>query len=393
MRKQKKVFITMLGFLFLVGLDIGSFQQIILSISEEYGLTYTQMSSMVSVKCVLNFICVLIFGPISDKIGKKKVLQVASTVYVVGNIIVALSHGLILTYIGVSVIGMAFGICEGLSSAILADTFPDNSERMLTLSQGFCSMGAVLGPIISNFAITNIWNDWRIVFVVLSAVMIILLSVLCGTNVQRYEAPSEECGDEKNNKQHFDKAVLVVVGLLFISMFLYSGTENGMGYFVDTFFERGYNAAKYSTIALSGLWFAMLISRFACSIFKSGQKNVVMLMMTATLVLTLLIYFEKSAQRAALLCILLGASFGPVWPMLISFAVQQKPERSGTITSWMSAASAIGASVFPVLMGKIADSAQNVAHASILLVIITGLNITIFMAYRLSEKRLTAKKT
>lgn len=392
MRKQKRLFIAMLGFLFLVGLDIGSFQQIILRISEEYGLSYTQMSSMVSVKCVLNFVCVLIFGPISDKVGKKIVLQLASTVYIVGNIVVAFSHELILTYVGVSVIGMAFGICEGLSSAILADSFPENSERMLTLSQGFCSMGAVLGPIISNFAMANIWNDWRIAFVVLSVVMIILLSVLFGTNVHRYEAPAKAKGQEKNTKQHFNKAVLILVGLLFISMFLYSGTENGMGYFVDTFFERGYNAAEYSTIALSGLWFAMLVSRFVCSIFKRGQKNIVILMMTATLILSLLLYFEKSAQGAALLCILLGASFGPVWPMLISFAVQQKPERSGTITSWMSAASAIGASVFPLLMGKIADSAENVANASILLVIITGLNIAIFVTYRLAEKRIAPQK-
>ena len=154
----------MLGILFVLGLDTGGFQQILLKIAEEYNLSYAMMSSLVTAKCIANFACLLLFGPLSDRVGKKKILLCATALFSAGSLLAGVAHSFPITFLSIVFIGMAFGICESLSTAVLADAFPMKREQILIFSQAFFSAGAVVGPWIITNLMEYVWRDWRIDF-------------------------------------------------------------------------------------------------------------------------------------------------------------------------------------------------------------------------------------
>lgn len=383
----------MLGFLFVLGLDTGGFQQIILKIAEEYELSYTQMSGLVTVKCVSNFLCILLFGPISDRTGKKCILLCASGIFSGGCILAACAHSFFITAAAIVLIGMAFGICEGLSSAVLADAFPDQREQMLNLSQGLFSAGAVSGPLLVTAVMRSSGKNWRMEFFILAVFMAILFFLLLIVEVPRYmqvsgTVPVKEKTGKK--KQIFREIPVKVIGLLFGAMLLYSGMENGLGYFMDTFFVHEYDAAHLSTFALSGMWLAMLLSRMICAIAKGNGRRMVLGALSALILLSAGLLFARASTSALFICVLFGAAFGPVWPMLISFSVSEAPEYSGTVTSWMAAGSSIGASVFPLLMGSAADLWGDTRYAVGVLLGLAISTVIVFGFYMVKRRNVEA---
>lgn len=389
MKNKLLLLATMLGILFVLGLDTGGFQQILLKIAEEYNLSYAMMSSLVTAKCIANFACLLLFGPLSDRVGKKKILLCATALFSAGSLLAGVAHSFPITFLSIVFIGMAFGICESLSTAVLADAFPMKREQILIFSQAFFSAGAVVGPWIITNLMEYVWRDWRIDFFVLMMLMLSLSFLLSVLYIPKYEEKSDkEYAQEIINVNRMQIYVLLL--LLFV-MFIYAGTENGLGYFIDTIFEKGYRVGELSTWALSGMWFAMLISRLLCAFFVKNQKKAVFFVLLLCAVLSSMLLFTAQEIMAVCICVLFGAAFGPVWPALMSFAVQEVPERSGTITSLMSAGNAIGAGLFPLIMGKAADLGNNTQYAVFVLLILTMISFFVFGIYSLMFARIFKK--
>lgn len=372
----------------MLGLDTGGFQQIILKIAQEYELSYSRMSGLVTVKCISNFLCILVFGPISDRIGKKYILLCASGIFSGGCILAACTHTFLFTATAVIVIGMAFGICEGLSSAVLADAFPDQRERMLNLSQGLFSAGAVSGPLLVTAVMRGAGVDWRREFYILAVLMAVLFVLLLVVPVPGYVQAAEKAVRKENEKKAFGGIPVKIIGVLFCAMLLYSGMENGLGYFIDTFFVHQYDAAQLSTFALSGMWLAMFLSRLICASSKGKHECVVLWSLTILIFLSIGLILAKASMSAMLICVLFGAAFGPVWPMLISFSVREAPAYSGTITSWMAAGSSIGASVFPLLMGSAADLLGDIRYAAGVLLVLAISAVVVFGFYLVKRENI-----
>ncbi|MDO4344073.1 MAG: MFS transporter [Eubacteriales bacterium] len=390
MKNQRLLPIAMLGYLFVLGLDTGGLQKILLEIAEEYELSYVKMSGLVTAKCTANFICILIFGPVSDKVGKKRILLGAAAVFAAGCLMAAGSSSFEMMAAAIVLIGMAFGVCEGLSSALLADVFPQKREQILTLSQGMYSCGAVLGPFLSSIFMKYTPGGWRTEFGVLAFLMVGMAGLLWTAKIpitSGLKNTGENNSANSKDKGGNYKMTLAVVAVLFGAMLLYSGMENGLGYFMDTIFDRGYGAAELSAFAISGMWLAMLISRMICATAKNGQERIVFSALIACTVISAGLLHAENEKIALLLCILAGAAFGPVWPMLIGFAMREMPECSGTVTSWMAASSAIGASVFPLFMGKAADYWNNEKYAVGIFVMISMAAAGMFGLYKMMIRR------
>ena len=135
----------------------------------------------------------------------------------------------------------------------------------------------------------------------------------------------------------------------------------------------------------------MLISRLLCAFFVKNQKKAVFFVLLLCAVLSSMLLFTAQEIMAVCICVLFGAAFGHVWPALMSFAVQEVPERSGTITSLMSAGNAIGAGLFPLIMGKAADLGNNTQYAVFVLLILTMISFFVFGIYSLMFARIFKK--
>jgi DHA1 family bicyclomycin/chloramphenicol resistance-like MFS transporter len=134
----------------------------------------------------------LIYGPLSDRFGRRPILLGGLTLYVLSGLVVATTAnaGLLLP----ARIFQALGGCSGLvlGRAMMRDgASEDKAARSLAVLNTALSLGPALAPAVGGFL--GAWAGWRAPFVLLVAVgaLMLLLAVLTlpETNRKRTDLP------------------------------------------------------------------------------------------------------------------------------------------------------------------------------------------------------------
>ena len=116
----------------------------------------------------------LLFGPISDKLGRKPVLVASIAIYTVGGALCAIAPN-ILTLIGARLVqATGAGGITSVSMALVKDCFvAERRERMIAIIQVLAVVGPVIAPLIGGFLLR--FFSWRASFVTLAALGAICL--------------------------------------------------------------------------------------------------------------------------------------------------------------------------------------------------------------------------
>ncbi len=107
----------------------------------------------------------LVYGPISDRYGRRRPLMVGTGIYIAASLACALSDGIQMMIVARVFQAAGAASASALSLAICKDLFDAESrERVMAHIAVIMALAPMLAPIIGSWVIY--WADWRWVFVV-----------------------------------------------------------------------------------------------------------------------------------------------------------------------------------------------------------------------------------
>ena len=373
---------------FFLGFEAGGFHLVLLRVAQEFSFDNKFIGSLVAVQYAAIIIFPLIFGNLSDRIGKKKVLLLFVFVFVAGSFMIVKISSVTAFFIGIFILGAGYSMCETTISAAVADFNRDKKGKYLNIVQGFFSLGAVAGPLVSNYAMSRLGFDWRIVFTIcglsFSGSLLMLIFTEFGKPfVILNSSPFSQQQEKK--KPAYVLLFCPVFGILLFSIIIYITLESGLGYFFDYLFVHGLGKPEFSAFAISLFWLAMIASRFLAGCLFRFQKAILLVSFLIMAVFSFVIAFNHDPSFSLACCFILGFAAGPIWPFIIGIAAQEFPKNTGMATGALIAGCGFGGALSPVLMGYGASLLGiNISFAALALAALTGCG-TILIYYKLKR--------
>ena len=278
--------------------------------------------------------------------AKKPVLCIFAAVFAVGCFLAGLSKNLGVYVIGAVCVGAGYSVCESVSSAVLSELDAEKGARYINLSQALLSLGAVISPFLVQWLQKSRHASWRLPFLICAAAYTLLALLLLLTVF-----PKRQTVTQREAKARTNFFASRAFRLLFFSILLYVGLENGISYFAESLFSVRLSAGDLAAAAISAYWIGMTVSRMLFSAVLRNPKKTLIGCFLASAAFLLVLAVSKNPTVSLVCCFAAGFSYGPIWSTLVAQATGLFPEAGAGAAGVMSAGCGIGGIVYPVLMG------------------------------------------
>ena len=336
----------------LLGVYISVYQSIISTITKNYSISNTVAGIIISLHFIGSFVAPIIFGEIGDRIGKKSIIIISLNLLIIGLLMVYLFDNILLLAIGIFIIGCGFAVNEGILSGLLSDVNIGKTNKVINISQMFLSIGAVTGPLITLLLI-KLTGSWKFVF----PLMIVLFGVILLYFTRlRFDGIRKTVQDHKNTGlisiKLFKEKIFIY---LCISIFIYVGIEEGIAFWLVTYFDNSFNAIQLGTYALSAYWASMIVGRYLASRFNNKQRFLLNGGLISSLVFICIALLWQNGIVSLICFAGVGLGFSAVWPIIISITAENYPKYTGTAMGIMMTAGAGGGIAVPFLIGTLTN--------------------------------------
>lgn len=148
------------------------------TIERYFGTTAAKVQLTLSLFFVSFAIMQLLWGPLSDRIGRKPVIPIGLIVYIIGSLLCAFSHsiGMLIFARMIQAAGACCGIVMAL--AIIKDTYtqPKRMAKILGLVMSIMVIAPIIAPIIGSYLLAAF--NWQANFYFLTGYAILLFVAL-----------------------------------------------------------------------------------------------------------------------------------------------------------------------------------------------------------------------
>ncbi|MDO4412948.1 sugar porter family MFS transporter [Cutibacterium sp.] len=145
----------------LFGYDTGVISGALASMTEYFGLDAMSSGAVVSSLVVGAAIGALSSGRMSDRLGRRRVLLMASVIFLVGSMIAAFSINVPMIVGARVILGFGVGIASSVVPVFISELAPAHLRgRLVGLNQLMIVTGILLAYV-SNYALHGVSHDWR----------------------------------------------------------------------------------------------------------------------------------------------------------------------------------------------------------------------------------------
>ena len=299
-------------------------------------------------------------GIYQDRKGKKHVLLLGLLTALLGLVLPLLGNfsSFILILSGLLLLGTGATLLQVSGNPVMRDvSAPGNYSRNLSFGQFIKAIGSLSGALIPLLAV-NYWGmDWRILFPIYSAVMLIALVIIFFTSIEEQEHEDSEPASLRSCFDLLFKNNFVL--LMVLGIFLYVGAEVTMSARLPNYLQHVFNF-NLEELGLWGTLFFFLflmIGRFLGGVILNWITPSKFLTITSLVAVLAVVglYLAPTQLMGFIVISLIGISFANIFPLIFSITVDSMPERSNEISGLMVTA-IIGGAIVPLLFGAVADS-------------------------------------
>jgi MFS family permease len=296
--------------------------------------------ALVTVFQYLGFFAAAVTGAVlSDRIGKKPVLQTAAGLMLTGASVWAVAHHVGWLFAGSMLIGMGGGIIEGVSTALLAELFPGRRKLVLNLSQVIFSLGAVGTPALLGLLLPN-GVSWRLAFCGLGGLALILLAALSIARIRAVPAA---------DRIDFRTLHSLLRRWSFISpclqLLLYVMAESCIVIYVNLYLRKYLDAPEaWAIYSLALFWLAISAGRLLCSLIPerfSYEKIIITLYVASGISVVSQGWIDSWSTSVALFT-LTGLAMAGTWPMIVGMTAARTQHFTTTAVGVTAAMGSLG---------------------------------------------------
>ena len=395
--------------IFLTSVGMGALAPILPLFTEsEFHVNRTQVGIAVGLFGISRIFTSLPAGYLTQRYGRRVVLQIGSIVSVFGAVMVAFSFSYTWLVCWRFISGLGWSVYLTGSSVYLRDVASaDNRARFLSLLEMSILAGQSLGPLLGGY-LGDRWG-YRIplhISAVFVAMSFLVLQFLVPESRSDNSSTSEMVRNQTGNESHDNDGdivekhglltLLISPAFIFVGMFtlmIVANRQGGRFSVLPLYGEnKGFTASQLgSFISVTHIpqFFTTMLSGFLSD--KFGRKSTIIPAVTLIVIGLILFIFTDNVPKLILSGILLGLGEGLAGPpSLAFFADIAPPGLEGVTMGLYRTFGGVGSAIGALLLGGIADlsgfAASLIVDAALLICAAVG--VMVFVRETLSKKEL-----
>jgi fucose permease len=340
----------------LIGANDGAFGVLIPGIRTHYGIDRATVGLLFLMQTVGYLIAAFNTGPLVEKLGNRRFLVLGVISFLLGAGALSLMLPFDIVLITMLLFGFGVAIIDaGLNAYIAA--MPRNAA-LLNYLHAFYGGGALLGPLVASTILAIRWG-WNSVYFVWIAMGLILLIGFRLIFKDERSSRGSEIAARRDGNILVATLRLPVVWIAAFFLLMYVGAEVSVGSWVYSFLtEERHNSILFSGWLVSGYWAGLTLGRVALArvALLIGNTRLVQCCLAGAIIGALIFWLAPLYLVSAFGLCLIGFSFGPIYPITISFLSDKVSSRvlPGAV-GFLASLGSIGGAMFPSLEGLLAQ--------------------------------------
>lgn len=347
MKRRTLFVIACLGML-TFGIVLTTLGAVLPSVIARFGLDKAEAGALLLLMSFGILVGSLVFGPVVDRNGYKRILLGSCALIVVGLEGIAFAGSLGWLRVAVAAIGFGGGIINGAANALVADISSDEQRAAgLSIVGAFFGVGAVGVP----FALGSLLGLFGYSGIIATIGGLVLVPLLL-TAVAPFPAPKQSQGFPLAAAAGLLRdPILLTMGVM---LFLESGMEITVGGWTTTFFKEELQIPdRRALVYLSLYWLGFLLTRGALGMIRRplAPTRVLLTCLTLALIGALVLIRTQNPSLAALGVFCLGTGFAATFPVVLSLVGERYAALSGTAFSIVMVMALTGGMLLPYATG------------------------------------------
>lgn len=322
-----------------------------------YGISYTLLGLLVAINFSTQLGIDLIFSFFSKHFNIHKVIRAMPVVNVAGLLIYVLIPTVLPDYtyaglvMGTIFFSVASGMCEVLSSPVIAAIPSDNPEREISTLHSTYAWGVVGVVIFSTVFLAVVGTqNWKYLALILSVIPLSAALLFFGAKLPEMDMS----GSGAKSKNGGISPGLI---LCFVCIFLGGAAECTMTQWISGFIESAMNIPKlWGDIFGMALFGALLgVGRSLYAKYGNGITKVMLWGMAGSALCYIAASISLNPLVGLIACAFTGLCTSMLWPGTIIYAGEKFPDAGVWVYALLAAGGDSGASVAPQILGIAAD--------------------------------------